>query len=81
MNDAAVVEQLRDLSLGADRHGELRPEPLDALRGDAVSCGHPQHVPVDDEERAAVRPADTDTAPGDHVEDWLRVYWRGADDP
>ncbi len=67
--------------LGTERHGELRPEPLDPGRGDAMSCGDPQHVPIDDEECAAVRAANPDAAPGDPVEDGLRVSRRGADDP
>jgi len=57
MKDAALVEHLRDVILGAERHGELDPESLDSLRGDAVSRGHPHRVSVDDEERAAVRAA------------------------
>jgi hypothetical protein len=40
-----------------------------------------QHVPVDDEERATLRAADLDAAPGDRVEDWLGVHRRGPDDP
>ena len=81
MEDAALADHARGVIPGRERDRELRPEPLEPLRADAVRRGHPQHVPLDHEHHAAQGPAYPDAAAGDPLEDRLRVGRRGPDDP
>ena len=79
MDDATVANGLCRVYFGAEEYRVIAAKPFDSLRPDAVSRRHSEHVAIDDKHHAAQRRTDAEAAPGDRVENRLRVGRRVPD--
>jgi hypothetical protein len=80
MKDAAFANRLCGVDFGVERYRVLQLNALYSFRANSASCGHSEHIRVDDKDCASQRLADADATSGDRLEHWLRVIWRLADD-
>jgi hypothetical protein len=80
MDHVTLSDGLCRVYFGAERYRILGAKSLHSIGPDSMGRGHSEHVPVDDEHRAAQGRTDADPASGDRLEDRLRVGRRAPDD-